>query len=80
MKVINVSIMEDIMDISFHNKYKVSLKITPEFLREPFITDEDKIEFVAEEIKQQFIKHLNKDPQYKLQQERKEKLKKLNEI
>jgi len=51
MKAINVSIMEDIMDVSFHNKYKVAVKITPEFWHEPFISENDKIELIADEIK-----------------------------
>ena len=44
-----------------------------------FITDEEKIEFITEEIKQQFKEYFTNYPLYQLKQERINKLNKLNE-
>lgn len=80
MNSINITIIEDILDnIGYRNKYKVSVKVSPEFINEPFITDEEKIEFITEEIKQQFKEYFTNYPLYQLKQERINKLNKLNE-
>lgn len=63
MSAIKVAIIET-QDWSpmYYKKFDVTVKVTPEFMMEPkeLISDEEKIEFIAEEIKQQFIKQLSK--------------------
>ena len=46
--------------INFDYGYKIMIKVTPEFMMEPekLISSDEKIEYIAQQVKEELIKHL----------------------
>ena len=61
-EAINIKIIKEVeFSYTQSTPFKVIIKATPEFMREPefMITDEEKIEIIAQKVKEAFIENLS---------------------